>query len=93
MGIDRTGPIGPSRPAADPSVRDPARPESTPQSPPIRLVREDSVELSDQARVLSEVPDDEREALVKQLQQQVSSGTYEVDAERIARQMVDRGDA
>ncbi len=93
MGIDRTGPVGPLRPIHDATGRDSNRTQQPLPTPPVRSPREDSIELSDQARVLSEASDEDRDVLVERLRRQVSLGTYEVDADRVAREMVDHGEA
>ncbi len=93
MGIDRTGPVGPFRPIHDASGRDSARAEQPLPTPPARSPREDSIELSDEARVLNEASAEDRDVLVERLRRQVASGAYEVDASQVAREMVDHGDA
>ena len=88
MGIDRTGPIGQYRFTGS-NAADRARPQS-------RRGRDeasgDSINLSSAARELASAPPEEREALVRRIRAQVQAGSYRVDPDAIARQMVDRGD-
>jgi anti-sigma28 factor (negative regulator of flagellin synthesis) len=68
---------------------------SAPPSPPptqARRPRRDSVELSDEGRLLSQAEDQFRFDLVSRLRAEVRCGTYSVDPRALARAMVERGE-
>lgn len=89
MGIERTGPAGPFRfvgPQAERAYSSGPRPQ---QPAP----REDSINLSSAARDLANADPASREELVERIRSQVQAGTYQVDADAVAREMMRRGDA
>lgn len=89
MGIDRTGPIGQYRFAGSNAdrARQAGRRESAPSTG-----SEDSINLSSAARDLASAPPEERAEIVRRIRSQVDAGSYRLDADSIARHMVDRGD-
>ena len=90
MGIDRTGPVGPIHFSGSPAehARNAYRRQQTEAPAP----REDSIDLSPAAQELAQADAAERDALVRRIRSEVQSGTYHVDPDAVARQMVDRGD-
>ncbi|MGE3962136.1 MAG: flagellar biosynthesis anti-sigma factor FlgM [Dehalococcoidia bacterium] len=90
MGIDRTGPVGPFRFAG--SQAEHARNAYRRQPAEQASSREDSINLSSAARDLANADPAQRDELVRRIRSQVQSGTYRVDADTVARQMVNRGD-
>jgi flagellar biosynthesis anti-sigma factor FlgM len=54
--------------------------------------REDSIDLSAVAREIAASTPEEREALVRQIREEVQEGSYRVDPDAVARNMVNRGD-
>lgn len=90
MGIDRIGPVGPFRFAG--SQAEHARQSYRRQQAEAAAPAEDSINLSSAARDVSKADPAEREALVRRIRSQVQSGTYRVDPDALARQMVDRGE-
>jgi len=90
VGIDRTGPIGPFRFAGSQAerARNAYRRQQTEPAGP----REDSINLSSAARDVADADPAERDELVRRIRAQVQAGTYRVDADAVARQMVDRGE-
>lgn len=89
MGIDRTGPVGPFRFAG--SQAEHAR-QAYRRSSEAPVPREDSINLSSAARDVANADPAERDELVRRIRAQVQAGTYRVDADAVARGMVDRGD-
>ena len=89
MGIDRTGPIGQYRfVGSNPDrARQAGRREAAPSAG-----SEDSINLSSAARDLATAPPEERAEIVRRIRSQVDAGSYRLDADAIARHMVDRGD-
>lgn len=89
MGIDRTGPVGPFRFAGSQAehARNAYRRQPADQAP-----REDSINLSSAARDVANADPAQRDELVRRIRSQVQAGTYRVDADAVARQMVDRGE-
>jgi flagellar biosynthesis anti-sigma factor FlgM len=89
VGIERTGPAGPFRFVGSQAERAYSS-SPRPQEPP---TREDSINLSSAARDLANADPADREALVERIRSQVQAGTYRVDAEAVAQEIVRRGDA
>jgi flagellar biosynthesis anti-sigma factor FlgM len=89
VGIDRTGPIGQYRFAG--SNPDRARQAGRSDAAPAGG-SEDSINLSSAARDLAAAPPEERAEMVRRIRSQVDAGAYRLDADSIARHMVDRGD-
>lgn len=97
MNIDRTS-------AARPQVTPPTTPvdatlSSAPPVAPERAAAEahpdrvgDRIELSPEAREITAEPDAARAAAVAALRAQLDAGTYQVDADGVARRIVARGD-
>ena len=52
----------------------------------------DRIELSDDARQITELDSAERQAKVRELREQVDAGTYRVDTDGVARRMMDQGE-
>lgn len=90
MGIDRTGPVGPFRFAG--SQAEHARQSYRRQQAEPAATPEDSINLSSAARDVANADPAEREELVRRIRSQVQSGTYRVDPDVVARQMVERGE-
>jgi len=101
LNIDRTS-------AARPQVTPPTTPVDATPSPTSPVASEraaaearlervgertgDRIELSAEARGITTEPDAAREATIAALRAQVDAGTYQVDANGVARLIVDRGD-
>ena len=90
MGIDRTGPVGPFRFAG--SQAEHARNAYRRQQAEPAAPREDSINLSSAARDVANADPAQRDELVRRIRVQVQTGTYRVDADAVAREMVDRGE-
>ena len=90
MGIDRTGPVGPFRFAGSQAER--ARQSYRRQQAEPVAPHEDSINLSSAARDIANADPRERDELVRRIRSQVQDGTYRVDPDAVAQQMVDRDD-
>ena len=90
MGIDRTEPVGPFRFAG--SQAEHARNAYRRQQAEPAAPREDSINLSSAARDVANADPAQRDELVRRIRAQVQTGTYRVDADAVAREMVDRGE-
>lgn len=90
MGIDRTGPVSPFRFAG--SQAEHARNAYRRQQADVPAPREDSINLSSAARDVAKADPAERDELLRRLRSQVQAGTYRVDPDAVAKQMIDRGE-